>query len=89
MRENDTPIIKSEGLNLSEIFLTKYCERAFLKLWAYPNPYKSQGKELCDVLVVFEEHVFIFSIKDISFNTEKAPDIAWERWKRKAIDESI
>ena len=74
---------------LAEMFLTKYCERTFLKLWAYPNPYKSQGDELCDVLVIFEEHVFIFSIKNILFNTKKTTDVAWERWKRKAIDESI
>ncbi len=89
MSENDTPIIKSEGLNRSEMFLANYCEMTFLKLWAYPNPYGEQGKELCDVLVVFGEHIFIFSIKDISFNTEKSTEIAWERWKKKAIDKSI
>ena len=89
MSKNGTPIIKSEGINLSEMFLTKYCERTFLKLWAYPNPYGEQRKELCDVLAVFEEHIFIFSIKDISFNTEKPTGVAWERWKRKAIDDSI
>ncbi len=89
MSENDTPNIYSNKGKLAEMFLTKYCERAFLKLWAYPNPYKSQGTELCDVLAVFEEHVFIFSIKDIFFSAEKTTDVAWERWKRKAIDDSI
>ncbi len=89
MSENDTPIIKSEGFNLSEMFLANYCERTFLKLWAYPNPYKSQGIELCDILAVFEEHVFIFSIKDVSFNTEKPTNVSWKRWKKKAIDDSI
>ncbi len=89
MSENDILTIKSDKGKLAEMFLTKYCERTFLKLWAYPNPYGEQGNELCDVLAVFEEHVFIFSIKDISFNTEKTTDVAWKRWKRKAIDDSI
>ena len=89
MSENGTPIIKSAGLNLSEMFLANFCERTFLKLWAYPNPYKSQGIELCDVLTVFEEHVFIFSIKDISFTKAATTEIAWKRWKKKAIDDSI
>ena len=84
-----TPIVKSVGINDSEKILAKLCDEVFLKLWAYPNPYGEQGNELCDVLAVFEEHVFIFSIKDILFNTKKPPDVAWDRWKRKAIDESI
>ena len=89
MSEDETPNVKLDKGKLAEIFLTKYCERTFLKLWAYPNPYKSQGDELCDVLAVFEEHVFIFSIKNISFNTEKTTNVAWERWRKKAIDASI
>ena len=84
-----TPIVKSVGINDSEKILARLCDEVFLKLWAYPNPYGEQGNELCDVLAVFEEHVFIFSIKDILFNTKKPPDVAWDRWKRKAIDESI
>ncbi len=89
MIKNDTPTKNSDKGKLAEMFLTKYCERTFLKLWNYPNPYKKQGKELCDVLAVFEEHVFIFSIKDISFTKAETTEIAWERWKRTAIDESI
>lgn len=45
--------------------------------------------ELCDLLVIFEEHVFIFSVKDIKFNIEKDLEVAWSRWKKKAIDVSI
>ncbi len=89
MSKNETPIVKAEGLNLSEIFLAQLCDKVFLKLWAYANPYGEQGNELCDVLVVFEEHIFIFSIKDISFTKAKTTEIAWERWKKKAIDKSI
>ena len=89
MSKNDTSTKNSDKGKLAEIFLTKYCERTFLKLWAYPNPYKSQGDELCDVLVVFEKNIFIFSIKDIFFTKADTTKIAWDRWKKKAIDKSI
>ncbi len=89
MSKNNTPNVELDKGKLAEMFLTKYCKKTFLKLWAYPNPYKSQGDELCDVLAVFEEHIFIFSIKNISFSAKKTTDVAWKRWKKKAIDKSI
>ena len=89
MSDDETPNVKSDKGKLAEMFLTKRCERAFLKLWAYPNPYKSQGDELCDLLAVFEEHIFIFSIKNISFTKAATTEIAWKRWKKTAIDKSI
>jgi hypothetical protein len=82
-------IVRSEGGNETEKILSKICDNTFLKLWVYPNPYKKHNDELCDVLVIFEEHVFIFSVKNISFNKDKEIGVAWNRWKRKAIDESI
>ena len=81
-------IVRSSGENPTEKILANICDNAFLKLWVYPNPYKKKGDELCDVLVLFDEHIFIFSVKEIKFNTEKDIDVAWKRWKRKAIDES-
>jgi len=62
---------------------------AFLKLWVYPNLYKNKGQELCDILIVFDNNIFVFSIKDINFNKDKEQNIAWERWKKRAIDDSI
>ena len=82
-------IVKSQGLNEAEEILSKICDDTFLKLWSYPNPYKKQGDELCDVLVIFENYILIFSVKDIKFNLQKDVNIAWQRWKNKAIDESI
>jgi hypothetical protein len=80
---------QASGLTPTERFLSEVCRKTFLNMWVYPNTFYEVGKELCDVLVVFEDNVFIFSVKDISFNENKDPDIAWQRWKRKAIDESI
>jgi hypothetical protein len=53
------------------------------------NPRKKpQGNELCDVLVVCEPDVIIFSVKQIRLTNSGKPEIDAERWRRKAIDES-
>lgn len=31
---------KSTGVTATERLLADFCERSFLKLWSYPNPYK-------------------------------------------------
>ena len=84
-------IKKSKGVNDSEQFLADLCERTFLKLWSYPNPYKDDGHELCDLLAVFEKHVFIFFDRDknLDHTSEKDPQVLWDRWKRNVIDAQI
>jgi hypothetical protein len=84
-------IIKSVGLTRTEQFLSKLCENTFLKLWSYPNPFKEPGKELCDLIAVFENHVFLFFDREPK-TFENAPDdigLAWERWKKEAIAKQI
>lgn len=63
-------ISRADGITASERYLKKLCDRTFLSLWSYPNVYRDQsgaskgeGKEVCDLLVVFENHVIIFSDK--------------------------
>ncbi len=51
---------KSSGVTATERMLAEFCEKSFLKLWSYPNPYKDDGHELCDLLAVFGNYVFIF-----------------------------
>ncbi len=82
-------IKKSQGVNESENLLAELCEKTFLKLWSYANPYKSNGKELCDLLAVFENHIFIFCNRSTKFNSDKEISVAWERWKRTAITEQL
>lgn len=81
---------KSEGLTESEKKLASLGYRTFLQLWSYPNPYKMQanGQELCDMLVVFENHIIIFSDKDCSYGNSEDPRVAWRRWYKKAIQKS-
>jgi hypothetical protein len=84
-------IVKSKGVTPTERLLADFCDRSFLKLWSYPNPFKDDKDELCDLLAVFDNHVFIFFDREnqaLSKNNND-PLISWERWKRKVIDDQI
>lgn len=88
---------EAEGVNESERVLTGLCRKSFLRLWAQTNVFTDEGfkagrgstKELCDALVIFGKHVLIFSDKHITFQKEKPLDIAWPRWYRRAVVDSI
>lgn len=84
-------IKKSEGVTPTERLLARLCEQSFLKLWSYPNPFRDDGKELCDLLAIFDNHVFIFFDRESrQFDkTDKNPLVAWERWRREAVDAQI
>lgn len=80
------------GNTPTERYLTELCDRTFLSLWSYPNlfnddglPARKQGKELCDLLVVFENHVVIFSDKSCAFGQSGDLVTDWSRWYDRAI----
>ena len=78
---------KSEGASDSERYLIKKCQNTFLSLWSYPNLYtcEKKGKELCDVLALFGNHLFIFSDKFCVFDNKDRIEIAWNRWYKHAV----
>lgn len=85
------PIIRAAGSTLTERRLARLADRTFLNLWSYPNPFRDEGKvgngdgkELCDLLVVCDPYVIIFSEKNIAW-TDASIDIAWRRWFRRAV----
>jgi len=82
---------KPIGVTVTERMLSEFCERSFLKLWSYPNPYKDDGHELCDLLAVFGRHVFIFFDRhnELQEIPGKEPQVLWERWKRNVIDAQV
>lgn len=84
-------ITKSSGVTETEQALAEFCERSFLKLWSYPNPFKDDGHELCDLLAVFGDYVFIFF--DRKSQLPAAPDndlkVLWDRWKRNVVDRQV
>jgi hypothetical protein len=76
-------------MNEAEAIVFRVCRNSFLSLWSYSNPRKEpNGKELCDVLVVCEPDVIIFSVKEIKLGDGGRPEIDAERWRRRAIEES-
>ena len=84
--------IEPTGVTPTERFLANLCSRSFLRLWSYTNPYKDDGHEFCDVLAVFEKHVFIFFDREkhlVDLTQEDDPQTRWERWKRGTIDKQI
>ena len=83
------------GTTPSERLLFSLCRTSFLQLWSYANVYRDQGqqehgegKELCDVLVVFENSIILFSDKSISFPTGTDALVSWRRWYRRAVEGS-
>ena len=82
---------KSLGQTRTEKLLGYLCDNTFLKLWSYLNPYQEDGKELCDLLVVFENHIFIFFDRENLKLTSQDANISlnWARWKKEVIDKQI
>ncbi len=84
----------AEAVTPSEGYLRELCKRTFLSLWSYPNPFRDQaegdegGKEICDLLVVFENNIIIFSDKHCEFPNSANLDLDWARWYRRAIEKS-
>lgn len=86
-------IDREHGVTASERYLAWLGKNTFLSPWCYPNLYTDEGKktedgdgkELCDLLVVFKEHVIIFSDKDITFKDTGNLEVDWGRWVRKAV----
>lgn len=81
---------RSSGITPTERYLVRLCERAFLRLWSYPNLYRDQGggKELCDVLIVFGRNVIIFSDKSCAYPDTGDDTRDWARWFRHSIANS-
>ncbi len=89
-------IERAEGITSAERYLQRLCERSFLSLWSYAGIFRDQGKqnvgdgkEVCDLLVVFGDKVLIFSDKDCAFPDSGDPNLDWRRWYKRAIAKSV
>lgn len=45
-------------------------EKTFLADWCFQNPSQSKGKELCDLLIVFDDVAIIWQIKDLKLDSD-------------------
>jgi hypothetical protein len=84
---------RSDGVTDSERYLKGLCDHSFLSLWSYPGVFRDQGrvnckgdgKEVGDLLVVFEEHIIIFSDKHCHFADSGNLETDWARWYKRAV----
>ena len=80
-----TAYVRPDGVTKAERYLKRLCDRTFLSLWSHASVYRDptrgnligDGKELCDLLVVFENHIIIFSDKDCNYPTTDDPILNW------------
>lgn len=85
------------GFTESERLLAQVAQRSFLKLWSVSNPFRDQGrvagkgdgKELCDLLVIFGSTIIVFSDKSCEYIENDDVQIAWKRWYKRAIAASV
>ena len=88
-------IQRADGVTASERYLKRLCENSFLTLWSYPGIYRDQkanstgdGKEICDLLVVFGNDVIVFSDKHCKFANTDHLELDWRRWFKRAVADS-
>jgi hypothetical protein len=89
-------INRGSGKTPSERYLAKVADHTFLDLWSYPNVFNdkrpqptAQGKELCDLLVVCDPYVLIFSDKYIEWPGDQNTPLSWKRWYKRAVTHSV
>jgi SEC-C motif len=90
------PIQRRDGITSAERYLKQLSDRSFLSLWSYAGIYRDQldcptakiGKEVCDLLVVFQNHIMIFSDKDCVYPDGDDEQLNWQRWFKRAIRKS-
>jgi hypothetical protein len=83
-------IVRTNGVTSAERYLKKLCDHSFLSMWSYTGVFndKGTGQEICDLLVVFGNHIIIFSDKDCEFPNTGDTELDWKRWYKKAIKKS-
>lgn len=52
----------------AEEFVYQLSKRSFLEDWCYQNPKLPNGKEICDLLVVYDDVAIIWQIKDLKLD---------------------
>lgn len=75
---------KEKG-DIGEQFVNDVICNSFMEYWCYPSPRDEKGdkKEICDLLVLFENIVLIISVKNYEFKENH------DRYFRKTIDKAV
>jgi SEC-C motif-containing protein len=86
----------SDGVTDSERYLFRLACGSFISFWTFSGIYRDQGrqsgkgdgKELCDLIIVFGDHIILFSDKECQFPKSGNAQTDWSRWSRRAIRKS-
>ncbi len=54
----------------AEEFAFNLASKCFLEDWCYPSPKAPDGKEICDLLIVFDDTAIIFQIKSLKLGSD-------------------
>lgn len=54
----------------AEAVVHALAEESFFSDWCYPNPRLANGKELCDLLIVFDETAIIWQVKSLKLHED-------------------
>lgn len=74
----------------TEAFVHAVCRQSFLSLWSYASPQgKMHRREMCDILVVCDPDIIIFSVKEVHPTKHADDAVRAQRWVRAAVDESV
>ncbi|WP_319612993.1 hypothetical protein [Acidiphilium acidophilum] len=83
-------ISKSLGVTATERLLAQLCDRTFLRLWSYANPFRSPGTEMCDLIAISDENIFLFFDREVRISNDTDDlELAWTRWHKKVITDQI
>jgi len=58
----------------AEEFVHELATHTFFVDWCFPNPKRSDGKELCDLLVVFGSVAIVWQVKSLKFDEDGQPN---------------
>ncbi len=74
----------------TEAFVHAVCRQSFLSLWSYASPEgKTHGREMCDILVVCDPDIILFSVKEVRPTKHADDTVRTKRWVRAAVNESV
>jgi len=70
--------------NEGEAFVNELAYNTYFKYWCYPNPrdINGDGKEICDLLILFRDIAIIISVKNHHYEGN------YDRYKKKVIEKS-
>ncbi len=70
---------------IGEAFVHDLAEKSIFTDWCYKNPMLKPGKELCDLLVVFDNMAIIVQVKDLKLKSSGAPNVKAQQTNIKQI----